>query len=154
MLGVIIGIFLFVLGIVLYKIGFVSDGFATTISVIGIIVGLVCLFVPFAGYEEPELISEVKLSSFYEQDGKEIYAIKLDYGEVAVTYTDKEYVYGNEREIVHTEAIRAEIIEDENCKKPIVQTYREKAKRSIWCVGAAITVEEKVIVVPIGSVRK
>ena len=115
---------------------------------------LVCMFAPLNGYELPELVSESELNVFYEQDGKDIYAIKLDYNQVAITYTEKEHVYGNEHEIIHTEAIGAKIIEDKDCKIPVKQTYRKKQKSGIWCVGAGIKVEETIIVVPAGSVRK
>lgn len=154
MLGLFIAIFLFTLGIVAFKTGFFSDGLSTFLIIVGICAILVCMFAPLNGFEEPELISEVELNSFYEQDGKDIYAIKLDYNQVAITYTEKEYVYGNEHEIVHTEAVYAKIIEDKNCEMPVKQTYRKRPKKSIWCLGLGITVEETIIVVPEGSARK
>ena len=154
MLGLFIAIFLFILGIVAYKTGFFSEGLSTFLMIVGICAIFVCMFAPLNGFEEPELISEVELNSFYEQDGKDIYAIKLDYNQVAITYTEKEYVYGNEHDIVHNEAVYAKIIEDKNCKVPVKQTYIKKPKKGIWCIGAGIRIEETIIVVPEGSVRK
>lgn len=155
MLGLFIAIFLFILGIVAYKTGFFSEGLSTFLMIVGICAIFVCMFAPLNGFEEPELISEVELNSFYEQDGKDIYAIKLDYNQVAITYTEKEYVYGNEHDIVHNEAVYAKIIEDKNCEMPVKQTYRKRPKKSILCLGQyMITVEATIIVVPEGSVRK
>lgn len=153
MLGLIIAIALIIFGVVAYN-GILSDGFSGFIIILGVIAILVCLFAPINGYEEPELVSEIELNSFYEQNGKDIYAIKLDYNQVAITYTEKEYIYGNEQEIMHTEAIYAKIVEAKDCKVPVKQTYIKKSKKGIWCVGAGIKVEETIIVAPEGSVRK
>ena len=110
------------------------------------------LFMPFGGYEEPELIEVYEVVSFI-LDDKEIYVVDgSDECMVFVRVTViKAEGYTKSAKLMQLEG-ECNIVPEENCKMPRVEEYIERGKGSIWSLAKEKERTIYRIYVPTGTV--